>query len=256
MLRRSVVAFIAMCSFSQLTQAAIVQFENRAAFESEGSLLFKEDFEGFTDFDNLGYRTIGFVDYELSGVTYLSSTFSNIINAFDGVNSINRHDPISTIYTNGVFGPIYGKLDNSGDPVNQFGFDLAFVNNPAPERASNSDFEITLTSNFNAYSFNVLAEDLQHVAFSSVFFGFGFTDVSEFFTSFSITPAEFGVSPTVDNVTLRTGAVAEPTVDVRSTGPNIQGNAGGNNTNSVPEPALAGLIIIALCSIARKRKHT
>lgn len=254
--------------------ASLVQFDNRASFETEGTELYNEGFEGFTNFDAGGFNLIGFNNFELSGVTYLSSTFSNIIQAFDGVTSLNGHDPITNIYTNGIFQAVNASVDNDSQPVNQLGFNFAFVNRESRTRTSNSDFIFQLTSNVSTYTIDVFRESLIHVANGSIFFGFGFTDVNEYFTGFTISPATrnipldanedvfltvasgiLDVSPTIDNVTLRTGQVSPPPPVTQSPLPTglLAGAIADPDATSVPSPNTAGLLLALLGLIVIKR---
>ena len=187
----AVAAFALACSVS--AQAALIEFRDRAEFESQGTIAFYNDFESYNTSSGFFYPGN---PWTAEGVTYTSTD-----NLIVGVNS--QYTNQSNHIANNYWTPITGTLDGAGQ-FNMFAFDVAVY--------GNSNLSLSLTTNLFTYTTSFAAPDANVQSLD--FWGFTLTE-GEYFTGFRLVSAGSNNLGMMDNVTLgstlETSAVPEPT---------------------------------------------
>lgn len=174
-------------SVSGYANAGIILINDEAIFQNAGIANIVSDFEEFgtSEFSEPSDP------YLQGGISYSSA--DNLV--LGGSNSI--YDTNGTnMLTNNFWNPIEGTFYQN---FSLFGFDAGWSN------SDDNGSRITIGTNIDTYVFDVDFD----VASSSAFYGFIASD-DEFFISFEITSNVYNALVSIDNVTVGTSAIPEP----------------------------------------------
>jgi len=227
--------------------AGIIVYDDRSIFDTQGNIIFNNDFEQHTDLQpyeewvyGSGSKALGYGPYTEQGVTYTNE--ENIIFGMDSY-----YTDQSNHITNNYTDPVNGLL-NVASNFNMFAFDFGVsgIDGQEEHRPDMTtypigyDLALTLISNLATYSFTVpTAPDAR---FSPLkFWGFKL-DEGEYFSEFTLSQKSLddvvGESTVVfmDNVTLGNTERVNP------------------DPRPVPEPTSLALFVLAFMGIYFSKK--
>ena len=183
-----------------LAEAGIIQYTDRATFESQGAILYNYDFEDVTFPDTGGYASPAPQPWPTHGVTYEGDRNLLLLPACD-------FEPESIVLAN------WDGLITATPEIghNMLAMDVAAAALPGGTYPPLST-TITLKTNLNPGGYDLIAlSDLPLVSAGQKFFGFVTDSSEEYFTEFVVNYNSVDqVQATIDNVTL--GVVPEPGV--------------------------------------------
>lgn len=182
---------ICCCLCVSAADATLMTYNDRASFDSQGTIVYNY---GFEDFTGQSFYLPG-SPWTTHGVTY--TTPRNVI-----VGPALNYGNTSNVLAYDHWTPLTATISPN---FNMFAFDIGLLS--IIENDSPLDFKIT--TNLGTYNYNNVIVEEAYEGFS--FLGFA-ADYGEYFTGISINSLNlYGSGPALDNVTLGTRtAVPEP----------------------------------------------
>ena len=185
---------VCCCMYAAVAHATLIGYNNRASFNSQGSIAFNY---GYEDFTGSPYYLPG-DPWTSHGVTY--TTTRNLI-----VGPSLGYGNSSNVFAFNFYTPLTATISPNFD---MFALDLAVLGTESP-------LNFQIKTNLATYTYNNL--NVLEVQHGLDFYGF-VAGAGEFFTSFRLDSVNgVGSAPVIDNVTLGNSTPQPPTVPEPST---------------------------------------